>query len=294
MKSNNAATRSDVVINSVDHQISSLANSAASTGQLETLLTSELDHNLIAGLRQHLEMYLDSDATGRVPLDAEQFHDILEAAFDRDATLAREYLEESNGEHGPRSLGDSTLEITIARRESKEREYELIFDPADSQDLRYLIEKLDIRAWEKQKAQSTPAFETQPDTERRETTTSVATRQPGSGAVQLHDKATGTHVRKLLAASEVPTGLKSVMKQVAPHAQLESAQMDSGTYRGGIIAETEKNLIQQITSQTAVVHRKDLLDMIPAVGENVRIAYSNGNARVLPVKERSKTQELGR
>ena len=181
MKSNNAATRPDVVINSVDHQISSLANSAASTGQLETLLTSGLDHNLIAGLQQYLEMYLDSDATGRVPLDAEQFHDILEAAFDRDATLAREYLEESNGEHGPRSLGDSTLEITIARRESKEREYELIFDPADSQDLRYLIEKLDIRAWEKQKAQSSPAFETQPDTERRETTTSLGVDQPGSG-----------------------------------------------------------------------------------------------------------------
>ena len=34
--------------------------------------------------------------------------------------------------------------------------------------------------------------------------------------------------------------------------------------------------------------------MIPAVGENVRIVYSNDNARVLPVKERSKTKELGR
>ena len=29
-------------------------------------------------------------------------------------------------------------------------------------------------------------------------------------------------------------------------------------------------------------------------GESVRVAYSNDNARVLPVKERSKTQELGR
>jgi len=48
MKSNNAATRPDVVINSVDHQISSLANSADSPEQLETLLTSEPDHDLIA------------------------------------------------------------------------------------------------------------------------------------------------------------------------------------------------------------------------------------------------------
>jgi hypothetical protein len=81
---------------------------------------------------------------------------------------------------------------------------------------------------------------------------------------------------------------------MAPDARIENAQTDNGTYRGHIIGETEKNLIQQITSHTVVIHPKDLLDMIPAVGENVRIAYSNGNARVLPVKERSKTQELGR
>ncbi len=294
MKSNNAATRQDVVVNSVDHQISSLANSAASPGQLETLLTSELDHDLIEWPRQYLETYLDSDATGRVPLDAEQLQDVLEAAFDRDATLARDYLEELNGERGPKTLGDSTLQIATARTEGKEAKYELLFDPVASQDLKHLIEKLDMRAWEKQNAQITPALETQPDTERRETTTSVATHQPGSGAVELHDKTTGTDVRKLLGGGELPAGLQSALRQMAPDARIENAQTDSGTYRGGIVGETEKNLIQQITSHTAVVHRKDLLDMIPAVGENVRIAYSNDIARVLPVKERSKTQELGR
>jgi hypothetical protein len=75
--------------------------------------------------------------------------------------------------------------------------------------------------------------------------------------------------------------------------RVEHAQTDSGTYRGRIIANTEKNLIQQITSYTAIVHQKGLLDIIPAIGENVRIAHSNDNTRVLPVKERSKTQELG-
>jgi hypothetical protein len=294
MNSKNAAARQDVIENSVHHQISALANSAGSPAHLETLLASGLSHDLIAWPRQYLETYLDSDATGRVPLDPEQLQDVLEAAFERDAALAREYLEELNAERGPKRLGETTLEIIIARSEEKEPEYELLFDPTDSRDLKLLIEKLDMRAWEKQRAQTTPALETQPDTGRRETTTSVATRQPGSGAVQLHDKATGTDVRKLLAGSESPAGLWSALKQMAPHAQLESAQTDSGTYRGGIIAEAEKNLIQQITSQTAVVHRKDLLNMIPAVGEDVRIAYSNGNARVLPVKERSKTQELGR
>ena len=294
MKSNNAATRQDVVMNSVDHQISRLANSAASTGQLETLLNSELDHDLIAWPRQYLEAYLDSDATGRVPLDAEQLQYVLEAAFDRDAALAREYLEVLDGERRPKSLGDSTVQIASARTERQEIEYEMLFDPADSQDLKYLIEKLDIRAWEKQKAQSTPALETQADTERHETTTAVAVHQPGSGAVEIHDKTTGTDVRKLLGGGELPAGLESTLKEMGTDARVEHAQTDSGTYRGRIIADTEKNLIQQITSHIAVVHRKELLDSIPAVGENVRVAYSNHNARVLPVKERSKTQELQR
>src|SRR5882672_1924773 len=142
MDSKNAAARQDVIENSVHHQIFALANSAGSPAHLETLLASGLSHDLIVWPRQYLETYLDSDATGRVPLDTEQLQDILEAAFDGDAALAREYLEELNDERGPRTLGDSTLEITIALREGKEPEYELLFDPADSQDLRYLIEKL--------------------------------------------------------------------------------------------------------------------------------------------------------
>jgi len=294
MKSNNAATRQDVVMNSVDHQISSLVDSAASPEQFETLLTSELDHDLITWPRQYLETYLDSDATGRVPFDAEQLQDVLEAAFERDGGLARKFIEELNGERRLKSLGDSTLQIASARTEREEIEYELLFDPADSQDLRYLIEKLDMRAWEKHKHQSTPALETQPDTKRHESTTSVAQHQPGSGAVELHDKITGTDVRKLFGGGELPHGLQSALKQMAPDARFEHAQTDSGTYRGRIIADTEKNLIQQITSHTAVVHRKELLDMIPAIGENVHVAYSYDHARVLPVRERTRTQELER
>jgi hypothetical protein len=278
----------------VNHQISSLANSATSPGKLETLLAAELDHDLMAWPRQYLETYRDSDVSGRVPLDAEQLQDVLEAAFDRDAAFAREYLEELSRERGPKTLGDSELQVAVARAEGKHSEYELLFDPNDTQDLKQLIEKLDLRAWQKQKAQTSPALETQPDAERRETTASVATHQPGSMAVDLHDKTTGTDVRKLLGGGELPAGLQSALRQMAPDARIQKAQTDSGTYRGGIIAETEKTLIQQITSHTAVIHGKDLLEMIPAVGENVRIVYSNDNGRVLSLKERSKTQELGR
>src|SRR5208283_3079586 len=129
MNGNNAATRQDLVVNSVEHQISSLANSAASPEELEILLTSELDHDLIVWPRQYLETYLDSDGTGRVPLDSEQLQDVLEAAFDRDAALAREYLEELNGERGPKNLRDSTLQIVTRHNGGKVAEYELLFDP---------------------------------------------------------------------------------------------------------------------------------------------------------------------
>jgi hypothetical protein len=294
MNSNKASTRQDLVVNSVEHQILSLANSTSSPKELEILLTSELDHDLIAWPRQYLETYLDSDSTGRVPLDAEQLQDVLEAAFDRDASLAREYLEELNSERQPNTLGDSKLQIATVRSGEKETEYELLFDLTDNQDLKHLINKMDMYFWERQNAQTTPFLETQPDAERRETTTSVATHQLGSGAVEFHDKTTGTDVRKLLGGGELPPGLQLALKQIALDAHVEHAQTCSGTYRGRIIGETDKTLIQQITSHSAVVHRKDLLEMIPAVSENVRIVYNDDIASVLPVKERSKTQELGR
>jgi len=294
MKTNNAATRQDLIENSVDHQISTLTNSAASPEQLETLLNSELDHDLIEWPRQYLETYLDSDPTGRVPLNSEQLQDVLEAAFDRDGTAARDYLEELNGERAPMNLGDSTLQIVTRRDEGKEHGYELLFDPTDSQDLKHLIEQLGIRAWEKHNAHTTPTLETKPDIERRETTASVATHQPGSAAVEIHDKISGTDVRKLLGGGELPAGLQAALKKMGPDALVKDAQTDSGVYRGAVIGETDKKLIQQITSRTVVLHPKDLLDKLPSVGDNVRIAYTNNSARVLSVKERSKAQELGR
>jgi len=294
MNNNNAAIRQDVIENSVDHQISTLTNSAASPEQLETLLNSELDHDLIEWPRQYLETYLESDATGRVPLDSAQLQDVLEAAFDRDATLARDYLEELKGDRGPISLGDSTLQIVLARAEGKDTGYELLFDPADSQDLKHLIEQLDIREWERKNVQMTPTLETRPDIERRETTTSVAMHQPGSEVVELHDKISGTDVRKLLGGAELPAGLQSALKKMGPDALVKDAQTDSGIYRGAVIGETDKKIIQQITSHTVVLHPKALLDVLPAVGENVRIAYSNDKARVVAVKDRSKAQEVGR
>ena len=293
MNPKNSTVRQDVVEVSVNHQIFCLANSAASPSDLETLLASELDHDLIAWPRQYLESYLDSDVAGRIPLDPEQLQDVLEAAFDRDAELARDYLEELNAQRSPKQLGESTLALMLARMQSDRLEYELLFDPTAIEDLRHLTDKLDKHALEKQKASPQPTFKSKPDIDRRESTTLSAVHQPGSGVVELHDKATGTEVRKLLGG-ESPLTLQSALHQMAPGARMENAQTDSGTYRGDVLAETEKSLIQQITPHAAIVHRKELLDSIPAVGEHVRIIYSSEAGRVVSVRERSKSQELGR
>src|ERR1700722_11926478 len=120
MNTNNAAIRQDLIENAVDHQVSTLTSSAASPGQLETLLNSELDHDLIEWPRQYLESYLDSNATGRVPLNAELPQFVLEPSFDRDPPAARDYLEELNAERGPMNLGASTLQIVISRGVGKD------------------------------------------------------------------------------------------------------------------------------------------------------------------------------
>jgi len=293
MNPKNSTVRQDVVEVSVNHQIFGLANSATSPAGLETLLASELDHDLIAWPRQYLESYLDSDVAGRIPLDPEQLQDVLESAFDRDAELARDYLEELNARRVPKQLGESTLALTLARMQSDRLEYELLFDPTAIEDLRHLTDKLDKHALEKQKAFPQPTFESKPDIVRRESTTLTSVHQPGSGVVELRDKATGTEVRKLMG-DESPLTLQSALHQIAPGARIENARTDSGTYRGNVVAQTENGLIQQITPHAAVVHRKELLDSIPAVGEHVRIIYSSETGRVVSVRERRKSQELGR
>jgi len=222
MNEKNAATRRDVIANSVDHQIFTLANSAVSPAQTESLLAAELDHDALVWPRQYLETYLHSDVTGRVPLDTEQLQDLLEAAFDRDVALALEYLEELKSERGPLRHGDSTLEVISERSEEPRHEYELFFDPRDSQDLRYLIEKLDLRAWEKQQAQTIPLLEGQPDVKQCETTSLAVTHRPGNAVVALHNKISGADVLKLLGRDELPVGLQPALAHMASNARIEN------------------------------------------------------------------------
>jgi len=54
-----------------------------------------------------------------------------------------------------------------------------------------------------------------------------------------------------------------------------------------------KDLIQQITAQSAVIHHKDRLDAVPQMGEYVRISYSDG-VRTGPTGSRKEPKQGAR
>ena len=283
MKRPNTPLRQDVIQNAVNHQIQELEDTATSPAALNTFFSSELSHDLITWPRQYLEAYLDSDESGRVPLSAEQLQDVLEAAFERDEALAVEFLEEVRANKGPQTLPDSSIQIADARAADSEHPYELLFDRTNTEDFRKLsarIHALTSRG--------------HADVERRETTSLVVEHKPGSGVIEVHDKVTGTDVRKLLGGSELSRQVQLALKELGPEARIDQALTDSGVYRGTILAETAQDLVQQVSPHSAVIHRKDRLDGPPQLGEHVRIAYVDGVGHVQQVRERSHSKELSR
>src|SRR3984893_18503839 len=208
--------RHDVIQNAVNHQTQTLEDSAPSLASLDAVFNSELNHDLLTWPRQYLEAYLDSDESGRVPLTPEQLQDVLEAAFERDEALAVEFLEEVRANKGPQTLPDSAIQIADARGTDSEHPYELLFDRTNTEDFRKLsarIRALPIRG--------------EADVERRETTSLVVEHKPGNGVIELHDKVTGTDVRKLLGGAKLPQQVQLVLKQLGPEARIDQA-LDSG------------------------------------------------------------------
>jgi hypothetical protein len=128
----------------------------------------------------------------------------------------------------------------------------------------------------------------------RETTSLTVEYKPDSAVIQIHEKSTGIDVRKLLGGAELPQQVQLALKELKPEARIDRALTDSGVYRGSVIAETANDLIQRISAQSAVIHRKDELDYLPRIGDHVRISYSDGFAHVQQVRERSRGKELAR
>src|SRR6266436_2499930 len=283
MKGPNTPLREDVIQNAVNHQIQELKEDAASPAALDTVFNSELNHDLITWPRLYLEAFLDSDESGRVPLTPEQLQNVLEAAFERDEALAVEFLEEVRANKGPQTLPNSSIQIADARAADSEHPYELLFDRTNTADFTKLMTRIHALA------KRGPA-----QVERRETTSRVVEHKSGSGVIEVHDKVAGTDVRKLLGGAELPQQVQLALKELWPEARIDQALTDSGVYRGTVLAETTQNLIQQITPQSAVIHRKDDLDIVPRVGNHVRISYCDGLGHVQEVRERSRSKELAR
>src|SRR5215472_3206610 len=275
--------RQDVIQNAVNHEIEELEERAPSSARLKSLFNSELNHDLITWPRQYLEAYLDSDESGRVPLSPEQLQDVLEAAFQRDEALAVEFLEEMKANHEPQTLPGSSLQIAKARPFDPDHPYELLFNQANTEDFRNLSTRIYALTSRRQ-----------PDVERRETTSTRVEHKPGSTVVEVHDKVTGTDVRKLLGGAELPRQLELAVKELGREGRIDRALTDSGVYRGTVVAETARDIIQRITPQSAVIHQKDGLDTLPRIGEHVRITYNDGLGHVQQVRERSHTKELAR
>jgi hypothetical protein len=283
MKDVHIPLRQDLIQNAVMHQIDELEERAPSSGALNSLFSSQLNHDLITWPRQYLEAYLDSDESGRVPLSPEQLQDVLEAAFERDEALAVEFLEEMKANNEPQTLPDSSLQVANARPFDPDHPYELLFDQASTEDFRKLSARIHALANHRQV-----------DVERRETTSRLVEHKPGSTAIEVHDKATGTDIRKLLGGPDLPQHVELVLMGLGSEARIDRALNDSGVYRGSVLAETARDIIQRITPQSAVIHHKDDLDTLPRVGDQVRISYSAGLGHVQQVRERTRTRELAR
>jgi hypothetical protein len=69
---------------------------------------------------------------------------------------------------------------------------------------------------------------------------------------------------------------------MGPHARTYPAQMESGTYRGEIIGESDFHLIQKLNDRSAVLHMKHMLNWTAPRGTRVWIRYQGSHfARVI-------------
>lgn len=95
MSFKDAGIRQDLIENGVQHELASIQDSG-NARDFRPAVESELEHDLLVWPREYLEPYLDRDSGGRVSLNEVQLQDLLEAAFERDAELARNSRTEPN------------------------------------------------------------------------------------------------------------------------------------------------------------------------------------------------------
>ena len=133
----------------------------------------------------------------------------------------------------------------------------------------------------------------------RESTDKVARYEPGSGTINVHAKETATDRRTTVDAPDsVAESLKKAQtitaQALGESAKTVTAHTESGNYRGEIIGETDRHIVQRQSGKAAVAHPKELLDQQPETGQVVRINYSNERGTVREFRDRAKGKEISR
>jgi len=81
-------------------------------------------------------------------------------------------------------------------------------------------------------------------------------------------------------------------KALGDQAKTFIAQTDSGIYRGEIIGETDRHVLQRLSARMVVAHVKHLLASVPDFGSEVSIVYSRRVATVREIPSREREKEL--
>jgi antirestriction protein ArdC len=171
------------------------------------------------------------------------------------------------------------------------------------------------------------------DGPRRETSERTAQYEPGSETVDITEKETATEHRsstpedrsarnidddrfgdaeiqedKILDdevdAHELPRetelqrsfedAKKLSQEKLGDQTRTYPAQTESGNYRGTIIGETDQHFVQQLNPLSTVAHPKHLFSEIPAIGQSVRVGYSNNQVAISAFQPKAKIRELAR
>ena len=148
-----------------------------------------------------------------------------------------------------------------------------------------------------------------PDAPERDSSEYVARFEPGSATVNVEEKQNGAERHSTVETRsgspetsknqsdmdhELSAARGVVASALGESARTVDAVTDGGTYRGVIIGETERYLLQRLSAGLAILHPKNLLDRQPQVGEAFSINYSNGRGIVREAPDRAKAQDLGR